>query len=186
MSPRRSWYLTGSLFLAISSMVLLTFCSSKSIEPEWQVPDDAIVFDVFHINYAWGFDCGGYYVDGSGAVHHYDCRELEDTVRADYQHASEILERRYGMDDTVTCNIDSDALSWAFGLVEDAGELPPLEEHRTGYDMGGTSYTAFIYDPSTEDGTEVPLATSGDVSQDPSTDAAAQLVAWLKTLPACE
>jgi len=186
MLSQRPWAIAGLFFLAIASMVLLSFCSDKSVEPEWQVPDDAILFDVFHINYAWGFACGGYYVDGSGAVHHYDCRALEDSARSDYGRVGEILAHRYGMEDTVTCHVSAEALSWAIGLAKEAATQPPSEGHQTGYDAGGTSYTAFLYDPDSGEPTAVPLATTGDVSHDPSTDAATQLVDWLKTLAACE
>lgn len=185
MLSRRPWAVSGLFFLTIVSVVSLSFCSDKTVNAEWEVPEDAILFDVFHINYAWGFSCSGYYVDGQGDVHYYDCRALADSMRFYRGREGEILGRRYGMGDTITCHIGADQLACALGLVDEAATQPPLEGRQTGYDAGGTSYSAFLYDPKSGEWTEVPLATTGDVSHDPSTEASEQLVAWLKTLPDC-
>lgn len=148
---------------------------------------DAVLFDVFTVNYAWGFDCGGCYVDASGHVHRYDCSALRDTIRSEQWRGREreLLERRFHMIDSVICRVESTELESMRILLQEAAKTPPAEEVQSANDAGSTQFTAYLYGQNSTDSIEVLLATSGDFSRKPSSAAADTLVKWLRRACSC-
>lgn len=176
----------------ISRLALLLFplwlpaCQSADTTPE--LPADRIVFDVFGINYAWGFACGGWYIDAGGAVHHYDCRGLGDTISQREWHGREreLLKRRFQMLDSVICHVDTTELRSMRALISVAAKTPPSTERQTAFDAGGVSFVGYLYNSTDSTVTEVLLATSGDFTREPSSSAANHLVKWLKAKCRCQ
>lgn len=171
--------------LALLASIVLTACgsSNKLQEP----PKGAVLFDVFSINYAWGFDCGGCYVDSEGNVHRYNCNALRDTIRSEEWRGreQELLKRRFHMKDSIVCRIESDNLATMRALALKAAQTSPTEEQHTAYDAGATQFTAYMYSSAAAETTEVQLATVGDFSSEPSSTASDSLVRLLRRACSC-
>lgn len=175
-------------FALFAVLALLSSVSCQPTAKTLELRSDALLFDVFHINWAWGFGCGGCYVDAGGNVHRYDCRSLRDTLRSKEWNGreKELLQRRFHMNDTVLCRIPISELNKMRTLVVDASKSPPSEEKHTGYDAGGVSYTGFLYQSENGEPAEVVLASGGDFTREPSSAAATKLVEWLQQKCSCK
>ncbi len=176
--------LLGTGYVILIASGLCACGSSGSVN---NLTPETVLFDVFSINYAWGFDCGGCYIDADGNVHRYDCSALQDTIRSEQWRGREreLLERRFHMNDTVVCRVEPDELKSMRILLQEAAKTPPSEEMQSAYDAGSTRVSAYLYEPNSTDSSEVLLATSGDFSRKPSSAAADTLVTWLRRACSC-
>ncbi len=174
------------LGIVLSAAIGFASCgASKSLQ---ELPAETILFDVFHVNYAWGFDCGGCVVDAGGNVRRYDCRELRDSILSEAWRGreEELLARRYRMKDSAICHVEPDELAAMRALIREASLTPPSEEEQSGADAGGTKFIAYLYGETKGDPTVVLLATAGDFTREPSTAEADTLVTWLRRACACK
>jgi len=175
----------------LSLLVVLALLSSLGCQPAARTVElrpNAMIFEVFRINYAWGFSCGGCYVDASGNVHRYDCSALRDTIKSQEWRGreAELLQRRFQMNDSILCRVSVSELNDMRVLIDKASKTPPSEEKQTANDAGATSFRGFLYASGDGDSTELVLATSGDFSREPSSVAATQLVEWLQQKCSCK
>ncbi len=177
-------YVLVFVFVAVT----LSCGTERAPEGDAQLPPDAVLFDVLHMNYAWGFQCTGTFIDAAGFVHRYDCGELGDSIRNRLYQGREgvLLERRFHLKDTIICRLDSADLVRARRLVMKAENTPPDSARDSGMrDYGSSSYRAFIYDSKNGKRRDVVLRTYGDWERPPSSDETGRLAKWLDAATNC-
>lgn len=189
--PRRKMERYRGARLTLVRMGILVVVASFGCQPSARQDEPrptAILFDIFHINYAWGFSCKGCYVDVAGSVWRYDCAGLRDTLRATEWRGreSELIKRRFDMNNDVLCQIGEEELEAMRALADVAAKTPVGDPVHTSVDAGASSYSAYLYDARDGAPTEVILAMTGDFSRSPSTVEATRLVEWLESKCACE
>lgn len=188
-SSHRAFFATTTyLILCLAFSAVIGFSSCGPAVTRRALPPETVLFDVFSLNNAWGFSCGGCCVDVGGNVRRYDCAALRDSLLSPEWRGreKELLARRYHMKDTVVCHVKLDELATMQALIREASGAQPGEEVQTGNDMGRVAFTAYLYGPDKSDSTEVLLATAGDFSREPSSPAAETLVKWLRQTCSCQ
>jgi hypothetical protein len=153
-------------------------------------PEQKYIFDVYYVNYAWGFTMRGIYIDNNGDMFSYQVSPT-DTVSRD----SLRMLHRYGM------NIKEHDLDMKFSfnkkfiknigptvVIKKLGDLynVPLNAYSdtlgTGADMGAYVYSGYIFDIKSNTYREVELKVSGDVSYYNTSNNATELVSWLSSI----
>jgi hypothetical protein len=139
-----------------------------------------ILFQVEHVNFAWGLAWRGVYVDRSGNVFSYDHSHEPWSLTAQETFTEEELLGKYSFDRELVNTLDSTIVLEKALLIADAsrGSLSELEYPCA--DAGGSRYTAFTYDNATGVYREVLLRAEGDLFRENESGSAKALFGWLE------
>lgn len=145
-----------------------------------------LLFQYHHINWAAGFQCHGFYVDRDGNVYGYKCgkpgkgRNIWEGDTVDYFTEDEILKNLISK--KLVSKLDKREVKEMSALIKAAlgGELS--ERIHSGYDSGGTIYSAYIYDPAKEKYKQVFLHLDGDYTRQNLSPSAIALTEWLRSI----
>ena len=172
------------LSLALLAFVISGCSDSESggaVRPETTI-DQKYLFDIYYVNFAWGYHLGGTFIDNQGNVVKYD-HSFERWNAEDFDNLTEaeLDEKFISPQDTVAV-VDLATLFDQFKKIEAAslGELS--ERTHVGYDMGGSSYVCYKYDEETERYVQVLLSLTGDYTQDNLSVEATELKDWLRSI----
>jgi hypothetical protein len=165
------------VFVALS--LSLAACSETPFEaraPAGQL----ILFEVEHVNFAWGLAWRGIYVDRSGNVFSYDHSHEPWSLTAQETFTEDELLGKYSFNRELVATLDSTVVLERATLITHAslGSLSELEYPCA--DAGGTRYTAFTYDEATGLYREVLLRVEGDLYRENESRSARLLYQWLE------
>lgn len=150
--------------------------------------DDALseqqrfLFQVEYVNYAWGAAWNGLYVDHVGRIYTYDLAGETWTPQQEASFTTEELLEKYNHNKERIDTLDPAVLAQQRALIPAAGIGTLTEPTPRCADFGILTFSAFTYDARTDRYTPVLLRQEGDMARTNTSNSAALLVAWLKTL----
>jgi len=165
------------LAITLAAFMCLGCASETAVKP----PLDKPVFDFLRINWAWGFQCRGSYINGSGQVRTYVCDRPGDSVPEfrNPQDRIRAVQRRFYMNDTLVANRDSLEVLEMYQLLWQAEKEPLTEPRDLGADQGGRSIRGILYDTLSQQPRDVLLSEQGDRECHREGPASARLLKWL-------
>jgi hypothetical protein len=144
--------------------------------------EQQFLFDVFYVNYAWGYTLKGFYIDKSGGVYVYD-HSNKPWSPADKNHkvlTQEDLLAKYRNAKQVT-SVNQDELRKHAAMINVVAN-GAIERSQKGFDMGSQTYLAYNYDVQTNTYKPILLAGEGDWLEKNTEPDAQLLVNWLKSI----
>ena len=139
------------------------------------------VFEVSYVNFAWGHQHNGLFVDATCGIYRYEYGRGDPVWLAgpDDTYSSEELDTKYSPGRTYVGRVDIEELLAVQALIgpASAGEFVP---GRPIPDLGTTSWGAYLFDADTATHRYVPLASEGGSPGANVSDEARQLTEWLK------
>lgn len=144
--------------------------------------DQQILFEVEYVNFAWGLQWRGLYVDHEGSVWRYDHgHETWQTTRRDAYTLEDLLDK-YSHERELITSVSSQELAKARRLIGPAGGGRLTEPVGRCYDFGTVTFRAFRYDIEDELYHPILLYQAGDIARKNASTSAIQLTAWLMTI----
>lgn len=172
--------------MILSLCLVLLGCDIFESDP----PEQKYIFDVYYVNYAWGFTMRGIYIDNNGDMFSYQVSPTDtvsrDSLRMFHRYGLNIKERDLDMKFSFNKNIIKNIGSTI--AIKKLGDLynVPLNAYSdtlgTGADMGAYVYSGYIFDIKSNTYREVELKVSGDVSYYNTSNNATELVSWLSSI----
>jgi len=190
--------LAGSLLLSCDSGAGSDPDLAGSNDPVENPPvtaeiSQAILFEISHVNNAWGYVCRGLYVDSQGYVYTYDHSDQYWNPGNNGFFMEQQLLEKYSHNSVLVDSVTLETLGEMYQQIKPAAEGALSERVNRCNDAGGQLYTAYVVDSRVSKYYPVLVYEAGDWAQKNLSDAAAQLFAWLQTLndnsyadPACE
>lgn len=159
----------------------------------WGGPNDSTnhyLFSVGYINFAWGYNNQGIYVDEDGAVWSYDWNPdfaLPPTAAWDgFDDPSAIrpdeLEELFAPSRKLLRHVDKNELAEMELMIAEAAKGTISQPVSIGADAGSHTHVAYLYNSTTGTYREVLLQQRGDFRQDNDSQAAEMLVTWLDSI----
>jgi hypothetical protein len=171
-------FLLGMVFSATGACA----ANQESAGLEHSDSEQRFLFDVFYVNYAWGYTLKGFYIDNGGHVYVYD-HSNKPWSPADKNHkvlTQEDLLAKYRNAKQVT-SVSQDELEKHAAMIS-VVEKGAIERSQKGFDMGSQTYLAYNYDVQTNAYKPILLTSEGDWLEKNSEPDAQILVNWLKSI----
>lgn len=164
--------------------VLISFCNGCDISNN-SVDQQEYFFDVYYINYAWGFNLGGFMIDRDGKIFSYNWLYNRDSVWnvKDYNNISEtVLNKKFIFGKKLIGRVDIEIFREKVKSIY----LIPLDSYSpkisSGADMGANRFSCYRYNNEKKTYYEVILKQTGDISYYNTSAKAEDLIAWLDLL----
>ena len=140
------------------------------------------LFEVEYVNFAWGGQYNGIYIDREGRVFSYDPSCPNSTFQRPEKgvYTRAMLDDKYSGYCVQIGTVDGETLARMTALVGPASQGQYTERENTCYDAGGTAFNAFLFDAETGLYQTVLLRQCGDWSWRNTSAEAATLFDWLK------
>jgi hypothetical protein len=166
--------------LYISLLAPLAACGNPPTETADEITQ-TYLFEVEHVNHAWGMQWHGLVIDREGNINAYDhSNELWSPVEDDSYSETE-LQDKYEHVSRYVGRIDEATVVHQFNRI--AGVPDQLSEPQYPCrDAGGLTYRAFRYETATGRYLPLLLRQEGDVVRENTSDEAEELAAWLRNL----
>jgi hypothetical protein len=148
------------------------------VVPVAQVPQ-RFVCERRYINFAWGFQHTGVYIDGAGRIYRFSAPKPVDGDTADRTEAA--MEAKYGTS-TVVGSVDRKTLLSMYKLIPAAAGGRQSPNVHVAYDAGSFVSACFVFDPATKRYREVELEVKGDFERHNLAAEARVLAAWLLSI----
>lgn len=175
--------LPKSLFTVVLLIFVLMSCESTddSINEVFPGPDQLILFQVEHSNYAWGYSHNGILIDSSGNIGYFNYPKNWHYIdTAGYITESDLIENMSQID-TFYFKVERSTLLRFFSLVRRAAEGEITKPVSAGADMGETVYSAFLFDHDARKYKQVLINQFGDWSRYNKSPEASQIHQWLQS-----
>ena len=167
----RNVFIAIALLISIPAMPF-AMSSRPSIEQEY-------LFEFSHINFAWGFQMSGMYIDKQGNVYKYNHSHSPWKPSSDTLLTANDLQEKYAHKKELLTRIDTSVLNKMYKIINPAGDGKILQSQKKCFDMGSGTYTAYLFDSKTGQYTPVLLYQFGDRPQKNVSDEAKGLYEWL-------
>jgi hypothetical protein len=160
-------------------VLLVHSCSDKTAPPQAQ---QQIYYEVESVNYAYGYQHHGYYIDQRGGVHSYSFAGTGEMWRdsASRSFSEQTLMKKFSHHDSLLVMADRDSVLWSYDLLKEAMTGTTTDTIKAGADRGSVSYNVYVFDPGVGMYQRVTLREEGDWSFHNQSPGAIQLVEWLK------
>ncbi len=180
----RHLILPALLLAAIAGCSLLDVGDEDSKEPPvgGTAPKQEVYFERSYVNFAWGYQLVGFFIDHLGDVFWYDHSDQEWIAWGDTIAAADLREKlSHGLHKVGT--VPRHTLFDMCRLIEAASEGPfTPREHTGGADQGTTIYWAYRYQPEIDAYLPVVLEMFGGTTQSNLAPEAVTLWHWLEEL----
>lgn len=154
--------------------------------------DQEVVFEISHLNHAWGYRLGGWYIDGRGRLWRYDHSDEPWSAPGDTIPAADLLEK-VTRERELAGTVPGRELARMASLIDEAAGATIGDPVGTGcYDFGTVTWLAYRWLRAQDAYVPVLLHQQGDVARPVDGDAAATIYAWLREVagfdgePPCE
>lgn len=141
-----------------------------------------IIFDCYHVNFAWGYRLDGFYIDKNGKIFKYNRNGdpwLPDSVKqGGMVYPESDLYDKYKNKQLIG-NVEQQYLQSKIVLIQKAAR-GKLSRRHTGNDAGASGCVAYLFSPEKKEYREIRLGSSGDYEEINSSSAAHELFKWLK------
>ena len=143
-----------------------------------------ILFDCYHVNFAWGYTLKGFYIDGDGKIYTYDRKGdpwLPDSVqKGSHSYPGPDLMSKFSNPKSAG-RIDSSIIKQKSGLIRPASRGEIFRQQQA-YDAGWSGCVAYLFDKHTDTYTAILLGAEGDFLEKNSSREAKSLLLWLRSL----
>jgi hypothetical protein len=143
-----------------------------------------IVFDCYHVNFAWGYILKGFYIDRDGRIYNYDRKGdpwLPNSVRkGSHSYPGPDLMSKFRNRKSAG-EIDPSLLKEKVALIEPASGGKIYREPML-HDAGWFGCVAYLFDERNDIYTAVTLGAWGDFTERNSSQEAQSLLSWLTSL----
>jgi len=162
------------LFILMLGIPALTFAMSgkPSIEQEY-------LFEYSHINFAWGFQMAGMYIDKQGNVYKFNHSHTPWKPSSERSLTEEDLQEKYAHKKELLTSIEKSVLNKMHKLISPAGDGEIVKSQKKCFDSGSGMYTAYLFDSKTEQYKPVLLYQFGDRPKKNMSEEAKILYEWL-------
>ena len=168
--------------LAFAVMIASSCSRTANKAPQAPIPQ-RVLFQQSFVNYAWGYQNRGWFIDNEGMIKAYRVASAEYWVRPDSGYISvDDLLSNYAQADKIIYKIPANELRQKYGLITAAALGEISERTRSAYDAGLVQFSCYWWDQDRGMFKEVLLSLSGDWSQINLSPAAIELDSWLKRL----
>ncbi len=167
----RNLFIAIALLISIPAMPL-AMSSRPSIEQEY-------LFEFYHINFAWGFQMSGMYIDKQGNVYTYNHSHSPWKPSRDNLLTVNDLQEKYAHKKEHVNSIEQSQLHNMYKLIERAGTGKISAPKRRCADFGAGSYSAYMYNKESMSYIPVLLYQFGDVAKKNLSEEAEILYEWL-------
>lgn len=164
--------------------LLLNGCNKESSIDKTSILSQKLFFQYEYINYAWGFQHQGWFIDSTGKVYSYNLPESDTWNSGDENgviSASDLNENLSKAHST-GYTINTRELASKIDLINKAklGEIS--EPVQVGADAGAMIYSCYTYDSSTKSYKRVILKKLGDYRVDNNSKSAYYLYKWMESV----
>ena len=159
-----------SLFIAI--LILLAGCEGINNY------DQITIFEVGHINYAWGYQHSGIIIDQDGKVREFNLPEDWNFCSGGYISA-EAMAENIAYCREVTCTVIDQDLKYYSYLLSRAERGKMSDREHQMCDYGERSYCGYIFEPETNRYRRVELKNFGDWYSENNSEEAPEICEWL-------
>jgi len=163
--------------------ILITLLSCKD---NIQITQQRIFFEVYYINYAWGYTNQGILIDSLGNVYNYDLNESQIN---DWKSAGEDgyiskadMNKNFALCNDIVHQISTDSLQYYVNKIDGAAGGKLSVPVAVMADAGIKQYIAYIYDKKKTSYKKILLSQWGDMQCTNSSSEASELSAWLKKM----
>ena len=143
-----------------------------SIEQEY-------LFEYSHINFAWGFQMSGIYIDREGNVYKYNHSHGPWKPSSDKFFIETDLQEKYAHKKELLTGIDKSVLDKMHKLITPASDGEIFRSQKKCFDFGSGTYTAYLFDSKTGQYKPLLLYQIGDRPKKNLSDEAKVLYEWL-------
>jgi hypothetical protein len=167
------------LLIIVSSVLLFSSCISK--DEYIDIDDGTMFFQAEYVNHAWGYQHKGIIIDQMGNIHEYE--KPEKWVFAEENEISlEDFGNNLSKAETRLSLLPESDITRMKALAVQAKNGPVTGPDQQMYDAGTTSYSVYIYDKSSHKLRQYDLLWEGDLYKENTSEAAKEIVVWLKGL----
>jgi len=167
----RNLILTFILILIIPALTC-AMSSKPSIDQKY-------LFEYSHINFAWGFQLSGMYIDKDGNVYKYNHSHSPWTPANDKSLIESDLQEKYAYKKELLKKIDKSVLNKMHKLIVPAVKGEIFKSQNKCFDSGSGTYTAYLFDSKTGQYEPVLLYQVGDRPKKNLSKEAKVLYEWL-------
>ena len=143
-----------------------------------------ILFDCYHVNFAWGYTLNGFYIDGDGRIYTYDRKGdpwLPDSVqKGSHSYPEPDLMSKFKNRKSAG-RIKPSIIKEKIALIRPASQGEISTQHQA-YDSGWSGCVAYLFDEHADTYTAIILGAEGDFLERNSSQEAKSLLLWLRSL----
>ena len=143
-----------------------------------------ILFDCYHVNFAWGYTLKGFYIDGDGKIYTYDRKGdpwlPESVQKGSHSYPGPDLMSKFRNPKSAG-SIDPSIIKQKIALNRPASRGEIFRQHQA-YDAGWFGCVAYLFDKHADTYTAILLGAEGDFLERNSSREAKSLLLWLRSL----
>lgn len=156
-------------------------CTLSSTDTDDPGIDQTFVFEVEYVNFAWGLQWRGFYVDHEGDAWTYELSKPWPHADKPAFTEAELLEK-YTVGRVKAAHVDGDRLREMFARVAEAARGALTDPVTRCADAGAVTFAAWRQDAAASRYTKLLLRQEGDVARRNTSAAAQELYTWLRAL----
>ena len=137
------------------------------------------LFEFSQINFAWGFQMSGIYIDKDGNVYKYNHSHAPWKPANDTSLTESDLQEKYAHKNEFVTTVTKSRINKMHNLIAPASKGKLSQPEKGCVDMGSGIYTAYLFDAQTEKYKPVTLYQVGDMPKKNISDEARILYEWL-------
>jgi len=143
--------------------------------------EQKFLFEIMYLNYAWGFQLRGIYIDNQGHVYKYNhSHEVWRPSNTEFYTEKELL-RKYESNKEFIETVNKQTLLEMYNLIKAADEGKLSKAVQKCNDAGTTAYIAYLFDSKASTYKPLLLYQTGDWAQKNLSESAKVLYEWLFT-----
>jgi hypothetical protein len=177
------------LVVSLLSAIAVTSCTRPAHRRGEEIRiDQLVLFQHEYVNYAWGYQNRGWFIDRDGFMKSYrvmqgdNCHRVETSGPDSGYISKEALDSNYYRAHKVIYRVSRNELLERYRLILGAAGGEYTDRVQTAFDAGGVGFYAYQWDSGKGMFRQVPLSLSGDFSMQNTSSEAIKLDNWLKTL----
>ena len=169
------------------SVIALTAVTAACNTETTDIPaEERVVLEVEYINYAWTPQYFGFFVDASGRAYRYDRNGAPYTKQEATSWSPEELADKFKPAKSLVVTRPASEVTALLPTIDAAASGGLSTPNVACADAGALTYRAYRYNPATGRYTAVPLRVEGDFAQQNTSQAAQQLIAYIRSLQLLE
>jgi hypothetical protein len=145
-----------------------------------------VLLEIEYVNYAWVPQYFGFYVDDAGDIYSYDRQGTPWQHGEDRTITEEQLNEKLSLRRTLLATRDSVEVAVVANRIAEVNTGQMSQPKAQCADAGALTYRAYKYNPGNRTYQPIVLRVEGDIAQQNTSQAAQQLVAYIRSLDLLE
>ena len=161
-------------------LFLILFAGCEKVTYDIYDPDQLVLFQREHINYAWGYQHYGFFVDTSGIVRSYGLPESWNFADDNGYITKAELHENFSKAIQEDCSVEKCEILKNYSLLLAAQSGNLTDPENVAADAGTTSYFGYVYEPSGNRYKQILIRQNGDFEVRNTSREAQKIYEWLK------